>query len=465
MRVSSTVTRGPVITSLRTPVLASLAGIAAGYVVCLIAAVTLGMAVPDAGLVWNVVSPFRVAGWLCLAAHGTPLAVQSTAGLRAPDAIGSIGSLNEILGTHGDVAFSFTMFLVPLTVLAVVGITVALLIRRARPSSTREVLLWSATASLTHGVALALLAVVTSYRFVFTGRLAPDLGLGAATGRLVVGFGAGVLAAAAFGCLWGAVAAAAGGLSSLEMRSTIDIRTRVLLRGWMRGLGSSVGVIAALMALGAIGAAVTGHAPPLSLVAIGGLMLSANAVAAALLLVHGLSLSVALDAGPFTGWERADLLHVGVGGHAAPAAAWLAVVIPITAGVVAGRFCRRRLDLRAEQIAVRFGGLWGLTLAALALLLRVRVLSTFSVGSLDLGGGGVGFDPLFALVVGFLWGTVTSYVGARFARVHPDVHHLRESLATVASEPPLEAWTCPKCEMPNADTDRFCISCGTLKPG
>jgi hypothetical protein len=149
-----------------------------------------------------------------------------------------------------------------------------------------------------------------------------------------------------------------------------------------------------------------------------------------------------------------DLLNFGVGGDA-PILLPLVAVIPIAAGVVAGRFIRVRSEISNAAIAVRFGMLWGLTLALLSLLLRVRVLSSFSVGALDLGGGGAAFDPLIALAVGAVWGTATSYAGARFFGVRA-LAKVRVDRAAASDE----LWACTRCQMPNTADDEFCVSCG-----
>jgi hypothetical protein len=423
----------------------SAGGLAAGYVASLAGALWIRWAVPGGDLISDVVSPLRVAGFILTSAHGVPLVVQSAAGLQAPGAPGSVGSLNQILGGGEGVVFSFSVLLIPISILAISGICVALLVRRARPASSREVLVWSAISALVYGIGLGLVAKLASVVFEITARLAPDLGLGAATGNVVLRLGPRPLLALVIGAVWGAAFAAAGGMSAMPMRRSISPEARVVLLGWMRGLGTAAGTFAVLMALGGIGAVVAGRAPNAALIGLGGYLLAANAVAAAIVLAHGTSMAIALDAGPFTGWERMDFLHVGVAGTAAPAALWLLALVPVAAGVVAGRFVRRRSSLPPPAIAVRFGALWGLTLALLTLLLRVRVLSSFSVGSLDLGGGSAAFDPLIALALGFVWGTVSAFLGAQLTRPA----HAGE-----------EIWTCPSCGISNTDDDRFCVSCG-----
>jgi hypothetical protein len=294
---------------------------------------------------------------------------------------------------------------------------------------------------------------VSRVQIGFEGVVAPDLGLGsAATGHLGFSIGHRPAFAFAIGAFLGAAFAVAGGLSSLTLRSTLASDSRVVLLGWMRGLGSAAGVIAVVLSLGAIIALVTGKAPSIGLLGLGAYTLWANAIAAGIVLSHGVSMHVALDAGPLTGWERMDLLNFSTGGGA-PLALLLGALIPLAAGVIAGRFCRRRSDLSTPSIALRFGALWGLTLALLALLLRVRILSSFSVGSLDLGGGGAAFDPLLSLVLGFVWGTATSYVGARTTR----------GPGSGTSGVAATTWECAECGITNTSDDVFCVSCGTAR--
>lgn len=420
-------------------------GLLSGYLASLLGAVWMRAAVPEGDLITEIVSPLRIAAWLLTSAHGVPLVVRSAAGVRAPDAPTGLARMHELLGGGEDVVFRFSVVLVPITLLAIAGVATALLVRRRQPTSTRDVLGLAGLSAGVYGVGLALVARLGDFAREITGSLAPDLGLGSASGRVVVGIGARPVTAFVLGAIFGAAFAAAGAMSALPMRRQIAPDVRVTLFGWMRGLGTAAAVFAVLMALGGIVALATGRAPSASLVGLGGYLLAANAVAAAIVLSHGTSMAIALDAGPFTGWERMDLLHAGVGGESAPVALWLLALVPITAGIVAGRFIARRSALAPVHIALRFGALWAFTLALLSLLIRVRVLSSFSVGALDLGGGSAAIDPLVALVLGFGWGSVSSFIGAH------TVH-----------EP--GRWTCPDCSMTNTDGDRFCVSCGMPRP-
>jgi hypothetical protein len=425
-------------------VLPAAGGLFAGYIASLVGALWLRWAVPEGDLVSSIVSPFRIAGWLLSSAHGVPLVVRSAAGVRAPDAPAGIAQLSELLGGGEDVVFSFSIVLVPITILAIAGITTALLVRRQGPSTTRQVLTSTGACALVCGAGLALLARTSSYIAEITANLAPDLGLGSAAGRLVVGIGPRTLLAFVLGAVFGAAFAAAGAMSALPMRRQIAPDVRVTLFGWMRALGTAAGIFAVVMAIGGIGAVVAGRAPDASLVGLGGYLLAGNAVAAAIVLAHGASMAIALDAGPFTGWERMDLFHAGVAGGPAPVALWALAIVPVVAGVVGGRFIARRSTLRPVHVALRFGVLWGFSLGLMSLLLRVRVLSSFSVGALDLGGGSAAIDPLVALLLGFAWGAPAAFVGALAAG---DV----------------TMWRCPECSMANTEDDRFCVSCGAVR--
>ena len=425
---------------------ASLGGLLGGYLVSLAAAVWLRLAVPGGDVLSSVVSPLRVAGWLLTSAHAVPLAVRSAAGVRSPDAPGSIGRLSEVLGGGEDVVFSFSLLLVPIAMLATTGIVVALLARRWRPASTGDVMRFAAVAALVHGIVLAFVGWMSSVGFFIEADLAPELGLGSATAHVALSVGARPAIALLLGVVFGAAFGIAGGLSALPLRETLDPSSRVVLIGWMRALRVASATVAVLLALGGLGALIAGRAPSASLVGLGGLLFGANAVAAGVLFTHGASMAVALDAGPFTGWERVDFLNVGTSGGAAPPFVWIVALLPLAAGIVAGRFIRSRSSLTTIAIALRFGALWGLSMAVLALLLRVRVLSSFSVGSLDLGGGGAAFDPLMALVLGAIWGTAGAAFGARIS--------LSSSAAT---------WTCAECGIGNAEQDRFCVSCGAAR--
>ena len=427
---------------------ASLVGLAAGYLVAFIGALLLRTVGSDASLITKLVSPLRIASWTLGLAHAAPVVVHSAAGVDAARS-GSLQRLAELLGGHSDVIFTFSIVLVPLTILALTGIVVAFGVLRLNPKTTRELFGMAGVASVTHGIALALLARISSLEFAFTGRVASQFGLGVAKGYVLIGAGQRPLVAGLLGAGWGAAFALAGGMSSEALRPTLELPSRIVLLGWLRGLTVVSFVLAGVMALGAFAALITGHAPGIGAILLGGLMLGANAIAAGIVMAHGVSLSIALDAGPFTGWQRMDLLHVGASGKLNIAMLFGAFV-PILAGVVAGRFIRRRSDLQPVAIAWRFGALWGLTLAAFSMLLRVRVLSSLSVGELNLGGGSAAFDPLIALGLGVAWGTATSFVGARFTRVTP---------STVGSR-----WVCDTCNMANAERDGFCVSCGAKRP-
>ena len=396
-------------------ILASVAGLAAGFVAALVAASSLRAATPDADLVWNAVPPGRVTTWVLALAHGVPVRIRTTAGISAQDAPGSVGRLGELLGGRGgasELAFTFSVLLIPVGLLLVVGVIVALLARRADARSPRELLALTGVTAATHGGLLALAAWWGGVDIALRGRLAPELGFGAATGRLGFLLGPSPIAALLIGTVWGAAFAVAGAMSSPTLRAYLSGEARVVLRGWLRGFGAAIGLVAGGLALGGVVALAGGRAPGFGLIALGAYSLWANAVSAGIVLAHGGSVAVALDAGPFSGWERVDLLHYGVAAAPAPWVWWLGSLVPLVAGVVAGRYAARRSSLSPAAIGLRFGALWGLTLAVLSLLLRVRALSSFSLGDLRLGGGSAVIDPLASLVLGAVWGSVTGTLGA-----------------------------------------------------
>lgn len=392
----------------------SVAGLGAGMLAALGATSWLRAATPDGALLWKAAPPGRVAVWALALAHGVPLQISTSAGLSSTDAPGTLGRLGEILrgeGGRAAVSFSFSVLVVPISILLVTGVVVALTVRASRPRDVRELARAAAVCAVVHGGLLAVGAVLAGVDLGFTGRLPGQIGLGAATGSLAVHAGPSPLAAAAIGALWGAAFPVAGGMASPGLRTLVTDEQRVVLRGWLRGAGAASGVAAGAVVAGTAYAVATGAASSPSLMVLGVVALWANAVAAVIVLAQGASVGVALDAGPFTGWERIDLVHVGVGGGAAPWAMWFGLAIPLAAGIVAGRHIARHSTLPPLRAALRTGVLWGLTLAALSLLLRVRVLSSFSVGDVRLGGGGAAIDPLVSLALGFAWGTAATWLG------------------------------------------------------
>lgn len=394
-------------------VAAALAGVAAGFVLAAVTTGWLRASVPEAGLVWNVVPAPRVAGWLVAAAHGVPIKIRTTAGLRSPGA--AVGRLGDLVGGssgRADVTFTFSIVLIPIALLAIVGIVVALVFRRRAPRSPRELVGQAAVCGMAYGAALAALSLYSEVGLGFSGRLAPQLGLDGATGRIAFQMGPRPVQALWIGGVWGVAFALAGGLSTPAMRAQLADNTRVLLRLWLRALGAFAAVVGAVLVVGAVWAVVAGRAPGGGRAAVGGWLLAGNAAAAGIVLAHGVPVQVALDAGPFAGWSRVALFHVGPGAGAAPAAAWAVLLLPAVVGVWAGRSLSRRTSLRPLDIGWRFGGLWGLTLAVLALLLRVRVLSSFSLGGIELGGGHATVDPLMAALAGAGWGAVSALAGA-----------------------------------------------------
>ncbi len=398
-------------------VVGSLAGPAVAYCGAGFAVGWLRAATPEAGLVWNAVPAPRVAAWVMALGHGVPLEVRTAIGVTSEEAAASLGRLGRTLGgeaAEAGIAFGFSVLLVPLTLFAVTAVASAWVARRAGVRTLRDLTVLAGTAGVVHGAALGVAARLSRVTRVFEGGIAAEVGFTDATGRLALGVGPAPWTALVVGAAWGAAFAAAGAMTTPALRERLGASTRIVYRGWLTGLILAAGSVAALLAVGGLVAVVTGRAPAPALTALGAALLAGNAVSAALLLAQGVSMDVALDAGPFTGWERMDLLHVGAAGEAAHPALWLLVAVPLAAGVIAGRGMRRS-GVGIAPAAAGFGALWGLTMAVLAMLLRVRVLSSFSVGDLALGGGTAVFDPLASLVLGMLWGGVAAGAGAAMA--------------------------------------------------
>jgi hypothetical protein len=205
-----------------------------------------------------------------------------------------------------------------------------------------------------------------------------------------------------------------------------------------------------------------------------------NVVAAAVVLAHGPTMQIALDAGPLAEWTQIGYLTRGE--RALSPARWLFVLVPLLGGIAAGRVMRKRVaGADAFRVAALFGVLWGIVLTMLTLLLRVRVLSNFSVTSLE-SGGSVAIDPLITLVLSSVWGGITAYIGlvaGSEVEIGPTIEEpvpVEPALATPESharaiEPPVVAPSvampptaqrrCANCGGRVPEEDRFCMSCGT----
>jgi hypothetical protein len=425
----------------------SLAGLGAGFAAAMAATLWLRAANAESALLWNAASPGDVAVWLLALAHGVPLAIRTTGGLQAPGG----GGLGDLVGGDVEATLGFDVFLLPLGLLLIVGATTGMLVRAGGPATPRRFAATVVAGGLVHGSALAVAAWVSNVHLAFSGRLAPELGLGAATGSIALEAGPSPFQAFGIGAVWGAAFIVAGGLAVPGMRRMLSDDGRMLLRGWMWGTGAGAALPVAGLVVVVLGALVTGRGPALGRGGLAALLFAPNAVSAVIVAAHGVPMRAALDAGPIAGWASAGLFDFGVGGGPAPVYAWAVLVCPVAAGVVAGRFVRRRRAMPVVRIAAGFAVLWGLTLAVLALLVRVRVLSSFSVGDAQLGGGGAAFDPLLALGAGGGWGFLMSYVGARTTS-GPELEDAQE------------AWGCDACGYHNDPHDRFCVSCGRGMP-
>jgi len=167
-------------------------------------------------------------------------------------------------------------------------------------------------------------------------------------------------------------------------------------------------------------------------------------------------MTLSFDAGPFAEWSR--LGYVSEGARSLPAMRWVFLLVPTFAGLAAGRVMRSR-GVGVAAASTGFGAAWGIALAAVAVLLRVEVLSSFSIGSLA-AGGGADIDPVIALLSGFVWGSVTSAIGyIAFGEPQPSTPTpgFPEPAAPVQ---PVPARVCPSCGATVPAGDRFCAACG-----
>jgi hypothetical protein len=260
------------------------------------------------------------------------------------------------------------------------------------------------------------------------------------------------------GFVWGAIFAAIGTLRSPGVTQHLSEQWRAVGSGVTRAAIVAVPtaiVCLVVLALAQGGGFDIGIDPKLT--PLGIVLLGLNIISGAVVLAHGAPLNIALDAGPLSGFTR--LGYMPEGSTLSPAR-WLFVLVPVLACIVAGRAMRRRLGgVGAGAAALGFGAVWGLALAALAVLLRVRVLSNFSVGSLE-AGGGASIQPLLALGLGFVLGTVLSYIGmvsGGGASGPADV----ATHAPAGALPESGAAKCGNCGRPLPPGDRFCSACGT----
>lgn len=456
---------------------APIAGLAAGLAAALAAASTVRSSFTDAELLWKVVPVHKLAIWILAGAHRVPLRVQVQAGLRS-------GGLSDLIGRRfrvPEVALDASVLVVPVTVLVVVATVSALVARGARPSTTAELWTGAALAGAVHAIVLGALAAIASSGSGFEGRFVQA---GVTASPMLV-------PALVLGFVFGGGFALAGMLGA----GTVALHPHVRAVGsaWVRALAAAAVVAAAVSLLATVvhaggGAEMPGGAG--SAVAAGAL-LGANVLAGAIVLAHGAWMTTAFAAGPFAGWARIDYLHFGRQGRPAPAVWWLLLTVPVAAGVVAGRAARRR-GVPAAYAAAGFAAAWGATLAVLAWLLRVRMLTDFGLGRLADAGSAEAHVPIVAAaLLGAAWGAVTAAVGAATVRGplagdpsgdpageqagdpagdpvgersgDPAVAPVGQPGGGAAQPPPagaVPAWTCPRCGYVNGAGSRFCGGCG-----
>lgn len=422
---------------------AAAAGLGAGLLVSLVAAVWLRAATPDAGLLWRAAPPATVGAWIMTGAHGVPLDVEAGAEItdrRLADIGRSIGELfgrGDLLedpsaGGRAGVRVS------SLLVLLVTGIVTGALAARSGAQGWAGVAVCAGVSGLVGAAALGGLASVS----------AVSLGFDAGIVRAGVEASQPTGVAALLGAVWGALFAGLGAASA----PGVVARTAPVLRaagGAVRpALVTAAALAVPLLVIVAVedrasGAAVgTGSAAAIP----GLVLLGPNVIAAAVVLAHGVPLAVSLGAGSLSRFSTIGYL---AGGESLPTTRWLFVIVPLAAGVFAGRRLRARLGGRAVPACALFGLLWGGVLAVLALLLRVEVLSSFTIGSLR-AGGGVEINPVWAFVAGAVLATLLSLGGAALPGREP---------AEVPAAPP-SGIRCPACGEVVPAGDRFCGSCG-----
>lgn len=428
-------------------VVAAVAALVVGLAVSWVAASWLRSATPEANLLWGVAPPAKTAVWTLAGAHGAALHVE--AGAEVDEGLADIGSrLGELLG--GESAeipttprADLAVRLAPLSILACVGLVLVGFMRRSGAAAVTEAVVGSALAGAVYGIGLAGLAATSS------AGLGVDLSIVRAGVEASVSVGESAVA----GVVWGSAFALIGGLTAPAVKERLAPSWRALYAGlfrasWLAAVVAVGGLILMAVTRGGGGGGLPGD-PSLQALAVGLLFL--NVIAAAVVLSHGATMDTSFTAGPLSEWSR-----VGYTSDFLPSTKWALALVPLVAGFAAGRVMRRKSG--GASLAVAFGAVWGLGLGALAVLLRVRVLSSFDLGSLG-AGGGASIDPLLAAVLGFAIGTVTSFIGIISGNREPRAEPVMTQ--PVAEQvPPTQPRACPACGRPVAAADRFCSSCG-----
>jgi hypothetical protein len=426
---------------------AAVAALVTGLVLSFVAAAWLRSAAPDSGLLSRVAPTQRLAVWTLSAAHGVPVEVTAGAEIES-DRLKRIGRLfgREELGTSA----SLVVRLAPLTILLLAGLVLALTVRDTATEAS-DPFRAAVVAGPVYGAGLAVLAASAGSWAGLEGRIV----------RFGVGASVSPLYAFVAGGVWAALFAAIGALA----RSDVRIKLSPLVRGLWSG-SMTAARVAALTAIG--GLVVLGVAQASSaggvdvdpkIGAVGLVLFGVNVVATAVVVSHGPPLAVAFTAGPLAGWSRIG--YVPAGQTSLSPARFVFVLVPLLSCLYAGRAMKRHVRRSdAGRAAVTFGLLWGAALAVLALVLRVRVLSSFDIASLE-AGGGASINALFAFVSGTVIATVLSYAGMVSG---PEFFGPQDATARAGATPPAlsapRPVVCEACGSQVPSGDAFCGACG-----
>jgi hypothetical protein len=422
----------------RRAAIAAVGALVVGLVLSYLLAGALRSAVPGEQLLSRVAPTPKLAVWALVAAHGVPIRVTAGAEVES-DRLERIGELfgRSELGAGA----SMVVVLPPMTLLAIAGLIVIGALRRsgAGPPDVVPAVL---TSALVYGAGLAALALTAGS---WTG----------VDGRIVrFGVGASVPAGYAFvaGAAWAGAFAALGIAANARVRASMTPLVRGLWAGFTRAsLVASVTSVAALIVLAV---AQTGEAGGVSvsgrLGAIGIALFAVNVVAAGVVLSHGVPMRAAFAAGPLSGFTT--LGYATSGEASLSPVRYIFVLVPLLSLVVAGRAMRKHVPRAdAMRAAAAFGAVWGILLALLAVMLRVRVLSTFEISALR-AGGGTAVNAIVAFVLGSVIAAVLAYIGQITAsRREP------AQATPAATDRPR---TCEACGSEVPLLDAFCANCG-----
>jgi hypothetical protein len=433
---------------------AAVVALVVGVVLSFVFAVWLRASTPDAEFVSRVASTQHVAVWTFTSAHGAAVRVNAGVDVRS-ERLRDVGDrIGGLLGRERGVLPSagLRFRLASLTLLLAIACAFALVMRGAGARNVQDALAGAGIAAGVYGLALAALALLSTSQLGFEGRIV------SAGVRVSVS----PTAAFIFGAGWALFTSFAGAYASSDVQANISTFARAVWRGLGRALTiAAIGSVVLLVAVGGAQAARSGSldVDP-SLAALGVLALGTNAVAAAMVLSHGAPMVLNFDAGPLREWARLGYVPAGAG--SLPAVRWLFVLVPIIAGIAAGRRMRSDTSDVVRASAV-FGVAWGILLAALAVMLRVEILSTFAITELA-PGGFARINPFVALVMGAVVGGTMCAIGmltpTRDARSVTEI--APEIWAPVQpTEPPAPApRACASCGAPIPAGDAFCGSCG-----